>query len=55
MLCLSIESTAHTFGIGIVNKNKILVNIKDSYTTKKGGIIPIEAANHHKKVKGLVL
>jgi len=55
MLCLSIESTAHTFGIGIVNKNKILVNIKDSYTTKKGGIIPIEAANHHKKVKELVL
>jgi N6-L-threonylcarbamoyladenine synthase len=55
MLCLSIESTAHTFGIGVVNKNKILSNIKHSYTTKKGGIIPIEAAEHHKKIKELIL
>lgn len=44
---LGIESTAHTFGIGIVNKGKIIANVKDSYTTEKGGIIPIEAAKHH--------
>lgn len=45
---LGIESTAHTFGIGIVDENgKILSNKKDSYTTKSGGIIPIEAAKHH--------
>ena len=49
-MILGIESTAHTFGIGIVDKGKILVNIKDSYTTEKGGIIPIEAAKHHEKI-----
>jgi len=49
-MILGIESTAHTFGIGIVNNGKILVNIKDSYTTESGGIIPIEAAKHHEKI-----
>ena len=49
-MILGIESTAHTFGIGIVNNGKILCNIKDSYTTKKGGIIPMDAAKHHKEV-----
>lgn len=29
---------------------KILANVKDSYTTEKGGIIPVEAAKHHEKV-----
>lgn len=56
MICLGIESTAHTFGVGITNsKGKILANIKDSYTTEHGGIIPVKAAEHHKKVKDKVL
>ena len=46
---LGIESTAHTFGIGIVKDGKILANVKDMYTTDKGGIIPIDAAKHHKE------
>jgi N6-L-threonylcarbamoyladenine synthase len=50
-MILGIESTAHTFGVGIVKNGKILVNVKDSYATKKGGIIPIEAANHHEEIK----
>ncbi len=41
------ESTAHTFGVGIVKNGKILSNVKKTYTTEKGGIIPIEAAKHH--------
>lgn len=49
-MILGIETTAHTFGIGIVHNGKILSNVKDSYTTEKGGIIPMDAANHHKKV-----
>jgi len=49
-MILAIESTAHTFGIGIVDKGKILVNIKDTYTTEQGGIIPIEAAAHHEQI-----
>jgi len=49
-MILAIESTAHTFGIGIVENGKILANEKDSYTTEKGGIIPVDAAEHHKQV-----
>jgi N6-L-threonylcarbamoyladenine synthase len=50
MICLGIESTAHTFGVGIVSKKKVFVNLRESYITKKGGIIPMDAANHHEKV-----
>ncbi len=49
-MILGIESTAHTFGIGIVDKGKIFANVKDSYTTEKGGIIPVDAAKHHRDV-----
>jgi N6-L-threonylcarbamoyladenine synthase len=49
-IVLGIESTAHTFGIGIVKDGKILANVKDAYTTEKGGIIPVESAKHHEKV-----
>lgn len=47
---LGIECTAHTFGIGIVSKGKILVNVQDMYTTASGGIVPVEAAKHHRAV-----
>ncbi|MBW2989676.1 bifunctional N(6)-L-threonylcarbamoyladenine synthase/serine/threonine protein kinase [Candidatus Woesearchaeota archaeon] len=56
MICLGIESTAHTFGVGIVDdKGKILANVKDSYTTKKGGIHPTEAKEHHIRVSDQVI
>ena len=48
MIILGIESTAHTFGVGIVtDKGKVLANAKDSFTTEIGGIIPYEASKHH--------
>jgi len=47
VIILGIESTAHTFGIGIVSNGKILCNVRDMYTTQKGGIIPTESAKHH--------
>jgi len=48
MLCLGIESTAHTFGIGIVDdKFNVLSNVKEVFTTEEGGIRPIKAAEHH--------
>ena len=47
---LGIESTAHTFGIGMVRDKKILANVKASYATEKGGIIPMESAKHHSKI-----
>lgn len=48
---LGIESTAHTFGVAVVKNGKILSNIKRSYITERGGIIPIEAAKHHQENK----
>src|SRR3989344_2130631 len=45
-----IECTAHTFGVGIVSKGKILANERDMYKTEKGVIIPTESAKHHAKV-----
>ena len=46
-MILGIESTAHTFGIGIVDKGKVLCNLREMYTTESGGIIPMESAKHH--------
>ncbi|PIN70252.1 UGMP family protein [Candidatus Woesearchaeota archaeon CG11_big_fil_rev_8_21_14_0_20_43_8] len=50
MIILGIESTAHTFGVGIVKDGKVIVNVKDSYITKKGGMIPPKVADHHVEV-----
>ncbi len=48
MLCLGIESTAHTFGIGIISdKGKILANEKESFRSKHSGLKPQEAADFH--------
>jgi len=47
MVILGIESTAHTFGVGIVRNGKILSNVTDSFTTEQGGMIPMEVAKHH--------
>jgi N6-L-threonylcarbamoyladenine synthase len=55
-ICLGIESTAHTLGIGIVStKGKVLANVIDSFHTKKGGLIPNELRDHHNEVKEDVL
>ena len=51
MICLGIESTAHTFGVGIMDENgKVLANVKDMYTTESGGIVPAKSAEHHVNV-----
>lgn len=57
MTCLGIESTAHTFGVGIMDDSgRILANARDTYTPPKGwGMKPIDVAEHHKKVKDKVL
>ncbi len=47
LLCLGIESTAHTFGVGIVTSSgRVLANEKSTFTGK-GGIHPREAAEFH--------
>jgi N6-L-threonylcarbamoyladenine synthase len=53
LICLGIESTAHTFGASIVEgepagRFKILSDTKDVYKAPKGsGIHPREASRHH--------
>ncbi|OYT36711.1 UGMP family protein [Candidatus Pacearchaeota archaeon ex4484_71] len=49
-IVLGVESTAHTFGIGVVKNGKVISNVRDMYTTKKGGIIPVDSARHHRTV-----
>jgi N6-L-threonylcarbamoyladenine synthase len=56
MICLGIESTAHTFGCGIVDgTGKILSNVRDIFVTEKGGINPADAREHHLKVKDTIV
>jgi len=51
MIIIGVESTAHTFGVGIITKDgKILANVKDSYTSLDAGMIPDEVADHHNTV-----
>ncbi len=48
MICLGIEGTAHTFGVGVVSsEGKVLANASMVYEPKEGGIHPREAAQAH--------
>ncbi len=50
MKCLGIEATAHTFGCAVVeDSGKVLSNVKNSFTTEEGGIIPSQCADYHVK------
>jgi len=50
---LGIETTAHTFGVAVLNfEGEILSNVRDMYTTKEGGMIPLEVRKHHERVSG---
>src|SRR6266567_1208837 len=52
MICLGIESTAHTFGASLVDNNdKILTNVNSTYRPPVGvGIHPRKASEHHATV-----
>jgi N6-L-threonylcarbamoyladenine synthase len=57
MLCLGIESTAHTFGCSVVNSTgKILSDARDVYKAPEGsGIHPREASRHHMEISPDIL
>ncbi len=56
IICIGIESTAHTFGIGILKDKEILAEVRSSYKPPHGyGIHPIEAAKHHQECKERIL
>uniref|UniRef100_A0A7C5U5C6 tRNA N6-adenosine threonylcarbamoyltransferase n=1 Tax=Caldiarchaeum subterraneum TaxID=311458 RepID=A0A7C5U5C6_CALS0 len=48
VVVVGIESTAHTFGVGIVDSDgRILANVMKTYKPVSGGIHPREASQHH--------
>lgn len=48
MITLGIESTAHTFGVGITENTNILSNSFSMFAPPKGkGYVPTEMADHH--------
>lgn len=49
MLVIGIESSAHTFGVGIVDKGKVLANEKAVYDVGARGMIPSQVAETHVK------
>ncbi|MDQ3883342.1 MAG: tRNA (adenosine(37)-N6)-threonylcarbamoyltransferase complex transferase subunit TsaD [Thermoproteota archaeon] len=57
MLCLGIESTAHTFGCSVVDsEGKMLSDIRSVYKAPEGsGIHPREASRHHIEVSPDIL
>jgi N6-L-threonylcarbamoyladenine synthase len=57
MLCLGIESTAHTFGCSVVDsRGKMLSDARDVYKAPEGsGIHPREASRHHMQVSPDIL
>lgn len=57
LISLGIESTAHTFGVGIIGSSgKVYSNIRDTYKPMSGyGIIPRDAAAHIMSIRNDVL
>ncbi|MFP4045896.1 MAG: bifunctional N(6)-L-threonylcarbamoyladenine synthase/serine/threonine protein kinase [Candidatus Aenigmatarchaeota archaeon] len=55
MICLGIESTAHTFGVGILDEEVVLANVTSMYKPDSGGIHPRKAAEYHTKKCGEIM
>ncbi len=47
MIVLGIESSAHTFSVGIIDNKKVLALKSDMVKTKEGGLIPKVLVEHH--------
>lgn len=56
---LGIESTSHTFGVGLVEQRgsevRIIANVNKRYVPVKGGIHPREASIHHSRTAPQVI
>jgi N6-L-threonylcarbamoyladenine synthase len=57
MLCLGVESTAHTFGCSVMDsEGKVLSDARDVYKAPEGsGIHPRDASRHHMELSSVVL
>jgi N6-L-threonylcarbamoyladenine synthase len=57
VLCLGIESTAHTFGASVISDTGLIKSdVRETYISPGGtGIHPREAAQHHAEIAGSVV
>lgn len=55
MAVLGIESSAHTLGIGVVDKGRVTVNEKTMYNITNKGMIPSKVADFHARNIGKLL
>lgn len=55
MAVLGIESSAHTIGIGIVDRGKVLCNVKRMYKITDKGLIPSRVADFHSEGVGEII
>lgn len=55
MICLGIESTAHTFGVAVMKDKKELSSASGTFTTIEGGMNPPVVARHHIELKDKLL
>ncbi|MDE1823932.1 MAG: tRNA (adenosine(37)-N6)-threonylcarbamoyltransferase complex transferase subunit TsaD [Candidatus Micrarchaeota archaeon] len=55
MLVVGIESSAHTFGVGVARNGKILANEKSMYRIGTTGMIPAKVAQFHSENAGEVI
>ncbi len=55
MICLGIESTAHTLSFALMRGREFLSQASDTFTTESGGMIPHKVADHHEAVKDRIL
>ncbi|TFG26629.1 MAG: N(6)-L-threonylcarbamoyladenine synthase Kae1 [Promethearchaeota archaeon] len=55
-VCLGIESTAHTFSVGVVDfEGKIYSLVNDTYFPEKGGLHPVQVKEYHLNSFNLVI
>lgn len=51
MIVLGIEGSANKIGVGIMQDNEILANVRKTYIAlSNAGFVPAETANHHRRV-----
>ncbi len=55
MAVMGIESTAHTFGVGICEGGKIIANQKSMYEIKDKGMVPVKVAEHHSEKSNFII
>ncbi len=55
MLVMGVESSAHTFGVGIADNGRVLANEKMMYDVGSRGMIPSKVAETHVKNAGTVI